>query len=244
MLALTLDRFVPENLLKKQHRLEELKAKRQEEALKHKKVLKQKHALKFKRAEQYVKEYRAQERSLVRFRRQAKKAGQFFVEPEAKVAVVVRIRGILGVPPKAKKILQLLRLRQVHNAVFVRLNKATINMLRCVEPYIAYGYPNLKTVHQLIYKRGYGKIDKQRVPLSDNRIIEEHLGKQNVICMEDMVHEIVMCGEHFKEVNNFLWPFKLRGPTGGFKYHLLHYCDGGDAGNREEKINELIQRMV
>ena len=36
-------------------------------------------------------------------------------------------------------------------------------MLRIVEPYIAYGYPNLKTVRELIYKRGYGRIDKQRI---------------------------------------------------------------------------------
>lgn len=39
-------------------------------------------------------------------------------------------------------------------------------MLRIVEPYITYGYPNLKTVRELIYKRGYGRIDKQRIPVS------------------------------------------------------------------------------
>jgi hypothetical protein len=38
-------------------------------------------------------------------------------------------------------------------------------MLRIVEPYVAYGYPNLKTVRELIYKRGYGRIDKQRIPV-------------------------------------------------------------------------------
>jgi hypothetical protein len=31
-------------------------------------------------------------------------------------------------------------------------------MLRIVEPFIAYGYPNLKSVRELIYKRGYGKM--------------------------------------------------------------------------------------
>ena len=36
--------------------------------------------------------------------------------------------------------LQLLRLRQIHNAVFVKINKATVNMLRLVEPYVAWGY--------------------------------------------------------------------------------------------------------
>ena len=55
-------------------------------------------------------------------------------EPEGKLAVVIRIRGINGVAPKVRKILQLLRLTQVNAAVFVKLNKATIHMLRLVEP--------------------------------------------------------------------------------------------------------------
>lgn len=71
---------------------------------------------------------------------------------------MVRIRGIIGISPKVKKILQLLRLRQIHNGVFVRVNGATIKMLRLVEPFIAYGYPNLKSVREIIYKRGYGKV--------------------------------------------------------------------------------------
>jgi len=42
--------------------------------------------------------------------------------------------------------------------VFIKLNGSTINLLRWVEPYIAYGYPNLKSVRELIYKRGYAKV--------------------------------------------------------------------------------------
>jgi len=72
-------------------------------------------------------------------KRQARVHGDFYVPEEAKLAFVVRIRGINGVAPKTRKILQLLRLRQIHNGVFIKLNKATINMLRMVEPYIAYG---------------------------------------------------------------------------------------------------------
>ena len=36
-------------------------------------------------------------------------------------------------------------------------------MLRRVEPYVAWGYPNLKTVRELLYKRGFGKVP---LPLS------------------------------------------------------------------------------
>ncbi len=42
--------------------------------------------------------------------------------------------------PKPRKVLQLLRLRQINNATFVRLTAATVAMLRLVEPYVVYGY--------------------------------------------------------------------------------------------------------
>ena len=90
----------------------------------------------FKRAEKYVREYRQLERSQINLRRQAKNEGNFYVAPEAKVVFVMRIRGINRMAPKAKKILQLLRLRQINTGVFIKVNKASINMLRVVEPYI------------------------------------------------------------------------------------------------------------
>lgn len=34
-------------------------------------------------------------------------------------------------------------------------------------------YPNLKSVRELIYKRGYGKLNKQRIALTDNSVIEQ-----------------------------------------------------------------------
>ena len=113
---------------------------------------------------------------MVRLKREARAKGGFYVEPEAKVMFVMRLRGINDMHPKTRKILQLLRLRQIHNGVFMRVNKATINMLRKVEPYVMFGYPNLKSVKELIYKRGYGKVDKSRIPLMDNDIISKELG--------------------------------------------------------------------
>lgn len=63
-----------------------------------------------------------QEKDLIRLKREAKAKGGFYVEPEAKVAFVVRIRGINDMHPKTRKILQLLRLRQIHNGIFIRVS--------------------------------------------------------------------------------------------------------------------------
>ncbi|XP_026407965.1 60S ribosomal protein L7-4-like [Papaver somniferum] len=235
--------MVPEHVLKKNKRDEEwsLAEKTAQEVQKKKNSESRK--LIYKRAEQYAKEYKEQERELIRLKREAKLKGGFYVNPEAKLLFIVRIRGINAMDPKTKKILQLFRLRQIFNGVFLKVNKATLQMLQRVGPYVTYGYPNLKTVKELIYKRGYGKLNKRRTALTDNSIVEQGLGKYGIICVEDLIHEIMTVGPHFKQANNFLWPFKLSAPLGGLKKKRNHYVEGGDAGNREDYINKLVRRM-
>lgn len=230
--------------MKKRKSQEQARAARRAEVEKVKKANKEKRQVIFKRAEAYVKEYRNAEREKIRLARESRQKGTFYVTEEPKLVFVVRIKGINKIPPKPRKILQLLRLLQVNNGVFVRLNKATSEMLTIINPYIAYGYPNLKTVRELVYKRGYGKVDKQRVALSNNQIIENALGKYGIVCIEDLIHEIYTVGPNFKQASNFLWPFKLSNPTGGFHSRKFnHFIEGGDTGNREENINALVRQM-
>jgi len=234
---------IPETLLKKRKQNAEARAKRARAALELKKANKQRKKLAFTRAEKYVKEYRVAERDQIRMQRQAKKHGNFYVPAEPKLAFVVRIRGINGIHPRPRKVMQLFRLRQINNGVFLRLNKATIHMLRIAEPYITWGVPNLKSVKELIYKRGFGKVEGRRTPLTDNAIIEKKLGQYDIICIEDLIHEIFTVGPHFREANNFLWHFKLNTPNGGWRKKNNHFVDGGDFGDREDKINELLRKM-
>merc|ERR1711874_867763 len=148
--------------LKRRKRQAENRANRAKLAVKAKVDKRRKRVETFKRAEKYAKEYQDQERDEIRLKRDAKKEGNYYVPAEPKLAFVMRIRGINQVSPKVRKVLQLLRLRQINNGVFIKINKATVNMLRLVEPYIAWGYPSLKTVRELIYKRGHAKIHGQR----------------------------------------------------------------------------------
>merc|ERR1712093_791152 len=235
---------VPESVAKKRAATESVAMARAEEAANAKAGRKAKRNEAYANAEAYAKEYRAIARRQVRMRRQAKAAGNHFMEPEAKLAFVVRIRGLNDMHPKTKKILQIMRLRQMNMGVFMKISKAATEMLKRVEPYISYGYPNLKSVRELIYKRGFGKINKQRLPLNDNAVVEKGLGKQGILCMEDLVHEIYTVGPHFKEANNFLWPFKLRPAKGGQPKKRKGFCEGGQAGNREDKMNNLIANML
>merc|ERR1712141_117380 len=235
---------VPETILKRRKRQQENRAARAAALAKDRVARRAKRVDIFKRAEKYVKEYRDRERDELRLTREAKKAGNFYVAAEPKLAFVMRIRGINQGAPKVRKVLQLFRLRQINNGVFIKLNKATINMLRICEPYITWGTPNLKSVRELIYKRGFIKVDGNRTPITSNDIIEAKLGKFGIICVEDLIHEIFTVGPNFKYASNFLWPFKLNNPTGGWRKKTNHFVEGGDFGCREIKINDLLKKMI
>merc|ERR1712216_927559 len=166
-------------------------------AVQAKKERKEKRIAAYNNAQKYMQEYRRIAKERVRMHRQAKAAGNHFVDAEAKLIFVVRIRGLNDMHPKTKKILQIMRLRQMNIGVFMKVSKAATEMLKRVEPYLSYGYPNLKSVRELIYKRGFGKINKQRLPLNDNSVIERALGKFGIVCMEDLVHEIYTVGPNF-----------------------------------------------
>merc|ERR1712035_70382 len=129
----TMAAAVPEALKKKRVQYQAALAKRALAQQNAKKASVLKRRAIIKRAAAYAKEYAQAENTLIQRKRQA------------------------------KKILQLLRLRQIGNATFVKLNKATNMMLNIAQPFITWGYPNLKTVRELIYKRGYGKVNGQRV---------------------------------------------------------------------------------
>jgi len=235
---------VPETILKKRARNAKLGdakkrflAKRQEQA-------KAKAAEYAKRSEAHHKKYTAEQKEAVELRRKARAAGSFYVPAESKVIFMVRIRGINNLAPQPKKILQLFRLRQIHNGVFIRVNRATLNMIKKIEPYVTFGYPTRTTIANLVYKRGFGKINKQRIPITTNEVIEKALGQYGIICVEDLITELYTVGPHFKQANNFMWSFKLSSPKGGFNNKRHPFMKGGDWGNREEAINQLVANML
>ena len=64
-----------------------------------------------------------------------------------------------------------------------------------------------------MFAHALGKFLQQRISkrLAVDPVISmlQALGKHNIICIEDLVHEIFTVGPAFKQASNFLWPFKL-----------------------------------
>lgn len=237
------DNFLPSSVEQKVKRLEAEKKELEAERAKKRELIKNRREQWKSKGKKYHENLIKEEQHLIECKREARNNGNFYMAPEAKVAFVIRIKGVNHIRPKTKKILRLLRLRQLNNGTFVKINKATMNMLRRVEPYVVIGYPNRKTISDLIYKRGFAKINHARIPLTDNMIIENSLGKYEINCIEDLIEEIYQVGPHFKEANSFLWTFKMNNPRGGWSNKNHSFINGGDWGNRENEINKLIRAM-
>ena len=82
-------------------------------------------------------------------------------------------------------------------------------MIRIIEPYITWGYPDHKTVRDLIFKQGVGKLGTKTLKLYNNDIVEKALGKKNIICLEDLVNEVITIGPNFSDVHKFLQTFQV-----------------------------------
>lgn len=90
-------------------------------------------------------------RTEIRMSRMTRKAVNFCVPAEPTLALGIRI-SINGVTTKVWQMLQLLCLHHILHGIFVKLNKPSVNVLRIVELYSAWGNSNLKSVNKLIYR--------------------------------------------------------------------------------------------
>jgi len=234
---------VPTALLRKRRQLnKERVAKAIDKKIQDKKRIGKKKAP-FKRAEYFVNEsYRTDinEKRMSRLKHQAVK-----IPKSVNILFLMRIASIAGpMPQKVRKILQHLRLSELNNAVLVQCSENMIEKIKIIEPYITWGYPSLRSLHNLIFKYGYGEVDGVKGALSSNVIIENKFSQHGLLCLEDVVKEIFEAGPHFDKLTQFMYPFKLTPPKGGFRRVAVHFSKNGAWGNRAEKINTLIRKML
>ncbi|XP_054618665.1 60S ribosomal protein L7-like 1 [Dunckerocampus dactyliophorus] len=236
-------KLVPEYLLKKRKAYQAIKATQAKLALQEKRKVCKGKPIKFKRLEDFLKDSHRKRRDENRLWRLRHKAPDPLPPAKHKLAFAVRIREIKGVSSKVMKVIQMLRLRKIFSGTFVKICKTSLNMLKIVEPYVAWGYPNLKSVRELILKRGQTKVGKKAVPLTDNTFIEQHMGKHGIICLEDLIHEIYSVGRAFRESNNFLMPFRLSVARHAAKDKAGLLKDLGNPGFRGTDINTIIRQQ-
>lgn len=134
---------------------------------------------------------------------------------------VVRIRGSVNADARARHTLKLLKLTRPNHCVIYPKEKSIEGMLKAVSSYITWGEITGESLEKMIFKRG-------RLP--GNKRIE----KKNAKIM----------AKKFRDGKAEIKPvFRLSPPSGGFRA-VREYYPKGDLGNRGEKINELLKRMI
>lgn len=143
-------------------------------------------------------------------------------DEDEKLLFVIRIpdhtKG-LKVPNKVEQILKVLRLQQVNNGVFVKLNKYTKPLLKLINPYVVYGHPSLNSIRQLFQKRACiqdPENPEQTIKLDSNQFVEDQFEDLGLICIEDLIQELISLSENVKVVCNWIAPFRLNLPVTGF----------------------------
>jgi len=216
-------------------------------------------------------EWNRKQASIRRIKRIARSPKKFKNPPSSELVLVVRVRGNRGLDSVTKQTLDSLRLQERHTCVFHRLTPELFQDLKTVEPFVAWGVPTKKTIHDLIFKRGYiglktnyanpDKIlsersrndrfdwDKEkkflRVKLCDNQVVEKHLGLYDIICVEDIIHEIHSVGPFFDKVNQLLAPFYLIPSPGrgliAAKKQLFNRAKHLTTQAKDKRINKFVR---
>lgn len=169
------------------------------------------------------------------------------------LVLVLRHRGKLIPNKEVMKTFVRLGLQHQRSATLHRLTPEIIAQLKVVEPFVIWGYPNISVVRELLYKyvrlrcRQTGVESKKPVPLTSNKQVEDLFGSIGMLCVDDLVHEIMTVGPHFDAIRETLRSFMLKDPAGGWKnpqHKGKLRSIGGEAGFRGDAINDLFRKIL
>lgn len=246
--------LVSETLLKKRRSLEELALRRAEQLktqVKRRRVVRGEN-VKIVRPEEMVIKARVKEGSKKKYQRKAHQAASRLtmrgaVVPanrvKATTGFIVRVAAAKNAATVIKTQLRGLGLEELYQGKFINLDQETLARLKPLETYVAYGFISQKSVDELIHRRAHIVIDGVKQPLSDNITVENLLGKHDIICLEDLAHEIFTVGSHFSDALEVLAPFQLTQPVGVFDKKVLKTREdiGGFKG---EDMDAFLSKLM
>lgn len=156
---------------------------------------------------------------------------------EPKCVLAIRIRGTVSASNEARETLRMLRLTNNNYAVLVDNRPSFIGMIRTVENYITFGEPSKESVVSLLEKRGR---------LAGNKkLTDEYAQKVGHKTLVELAEAVFDCRVEYWKLPNIQPVFRLHPPTKGFKGKIKKgYGARGELGNRGDKINQLVNRML
>ncbi|MFH1751346.1 MAG: 50S ribosomal protein L30 [archaeon] len=150
---------------------------------------------------------------------------------------VIRIRGIVKVNPRIARTMELLRLNQVNHCVLVKNEKQVVKMVKKAESFITWGEIKENVLEKLLKKRG--RISAKK------RLTVDWLKEKNFKDFNEMAKSLMEEKSSLKELE--VKPvFRLSPPSKGFERKGIKkpFKLGGVLGDRKEKINDLLLKMI
>lgn len=150
---------------------------------------------------------------------------------------LIRIRGSIGTRHDIKQTFKMLRLKTCNQLCILPETQTIKGMLKKVENYSTFGAVEEKTLAALLQKRG-------RIA-GNKKISQEFLKERNVNSFEELAKGMI--GGKIALKNLGIKPvFRLSPPRKGFERAGIKkpFKLGGALGDRRERINALIERMM
>lgn len=193
------------------------------------------------RAESMVKKWRVRHSDERRVKSDRKKPLDQVYEKVNCLAIVRNARD--GGSKQVKMMLKNLRLKEPNTLVFLPNNKESLQKLKIVKPFAFWGCPSYSSVLQLMQRKAFFKEPKssEKKPLSNNNLVEEHLGDVGMLCVEDLATAIHSGSEHIAAITARLWPFEFGDArkAGKLAPDIEH-----PYGNIKYKINSRIHQLL
>ena len=127
----------------------------------------------------------------------------------------------------------------------MKYDTETQKRLHLIEPWVVYGIASKTMISDLIQRRGHLKIDGQKVPLTDNTLVEKAFGSDSgILCVQDLVEELYTVGNQWNRLQQVLWPFQLESLRTKYQRRTLNLKEGGEYGDRGPLMDDFIRHIL
>ena len=138
---------------------------------------------------------------------------------------------------QARETLAMLHLPRNNYAALIDDRPEFQGMLKTVRDYVTYGKPSQETVALMIKKKG-------RL-VGDKELTDDYAQKLGFKSLNDLIEAVYTGRAEYWKLKTIQPVFRLHPPSKGFKGKIKrHYGAGGELGDRKEKIDELLKRML
>lgn len=155
-----------------------------------------------------------------------------------KLLAVIRLRGTVNIRSEINDTLKMLKLHRINHATLINNSPSYLGMLQKSKDYITWGEIDAETLGLLLSKRGRLMGNKR---LSD-RYIKENVKFKTI---EEFAKAVYENQAKLSDLPSLKPVFRLRPPKGGFRRTIKKSIHAnGELGNRGEKINLLLRKMI